>query len=189
LEAAVRVVGATGLVLVAACSSLLGPAQATTYYAPTLSPDGSRLAYLKRVTEFRARPVGLAFGQELEFVVDRLQLCQTPRAVRQETCEEEWSLPLIKAVPAAKGDIDARLSWDGNRVRYRIRLIRFGASELGVPVANRGEGGERILTNADDANPWRASPTPQGWRVGTTADPATTAYPIDNAIVVEEQRP
>ena len=174
----------TSLALVAACGWLGLPGHTTTYYAPALRPDGEEIAYLKREARFRTRG-GFGLGQELTFTEDRLRFCRAPRDLGRERCLEEWLLPLAKASPSAKGDIVAELAWDGGDARYRIRLVRFGPTDVGMPGPNRGEGPERVLTNMPPDRPPAAPPVPARWRVRVDRDAGGVAFPIDNRIVVE----
>jgi hypothetical protein len=179
-----RLFAATAAAFLVSCSFLGGSGRTATYYAPTLRPDGEELAYLKRVSRYRSEGF-LLFGQRISFSEDRLMLCRATRERRRERCVEEWGLPLVKANPSSKGDIEAQLAWEGEAIRYRIRLIRFGPTSLGVPGPNLGTGPDRLLTNFPLNRPFQASTIPSRWQVRLDRDSALFAYPIDNAIIVE----
>jgi hypothetical protein len=177
------------LVLLGSCKSLkcmkeryTGIEERTSYYAPTLSPDGEAIAYLRREMRYSIAGGGMFGTGAITFFRDDLFLCTSLRSRSNERCMEEWGLPINKS---HIGRVEAQLAWEGDKVRYLMTLGSFENATLGVEAPNRGRGPERILANVPLDQPFPASPPPRGWRVRLDKNPLQYAYPIDNEIIVE----
>jgi hypothetical protein len=165
-----------------------GRYERVTYYAPVLSPDGENVAYLKRDAVFtRVGPGGFWGRPDLGWSRDRLLLCRAKRDLQREECIEGWSLPLTKVAPAVVGLIVAQLAWEGDRIRYHIRLLGLGhPCATGTPVRDLGSGPECVISNQESvALPGPPSPEPATWRVRLDEDPMRNSILINNKIIVE----
>jgi len=157
------------------------------YYAPAVSPDESRVAYLKRSTKHRSESAGglLAGIGPMYFEKDHLFLCVSRRDGSGESCSADWQLPLKKITPNSSGWVLAELGWADQAVLYRICLLGFDPSSPRSMVCRDPGGKEGFeITNLPPEAVVPAPATSTGWQARVEPDLMWAAFPRDNKIIV-----